>query len=158
MRFFSLLAACVPSSINASTTQRCQDGSFFQKPSPYVVPGVLDLTQPSLWIAVGSICFNPLYWNIVAQNEYHNKTITKILGGRRYLGCYLLAVSIFSLGILRDHLYILALKDSLRTHCCNRHGSSPRLLCCLHPATSLCSRPCGLSASQARIWATTLAS
>ncbi|ETS61421.1 hypothetical protein PaG_04452 [Moesziomyces aphidis] len=87
-------------------------GLFYKSPaSAYVVPGVVDLTQPSLWIAVGSICFNPLYWNIVAQNEYHRKTITKLLGGRRYLGCYLLAVSIFSLGIVRDHLYNLALKD-----------------------------------------------
>lgn len=84
---------------------------LFTKSSPYVIPGVVDLTQPSFWIAVGSICFNPLYWNMVAQNEYHNKTITKALGGRRYLGCYLLAISIFSLGILRDHLYNLALKD-----------------------------------------------
>ncbi|KAN0064312.1 Phosphatidyl-N-methylethanolamine N-methyltransferase [Thecaphora frezii] len=84
---------------------------FSQPSNPYVVDGVVDLSQKSFWIAAASICFNPLYWNIVAQNEYHNKTITKILGGRRYLGCYLLAVSIFSLGIFRDHLYNLALKD-----------------------------------------------
>ncbi|SAM85339.1 probable OPI3-methylene-fatty-acyl-phospholipid synthase [Ustilago bromivora] len=84
---------------------------LFAESSPYVIPGIVDLRQPSFWIAVGSICFNPLYWNIVAQNEYENKTITKVLGGRRYLGCYLLALSIFSLGILRDHLYNLALKE-----------------------------------------------
>ncbi|PWN50306.1 putative OPI3-methylene-fatty-acyl-phospholipid synthase [Violaceomyces palustris] len=86
---------------------------FFQssQANPYLFPGLVDFSQPSFWIAVASICFNPLYWNIVAQNEYHNKTITKLLGGRRYLGCYFLAVSIFSLGILRDHLYNVALKD-----------------------------------------------
>ncbi|EPQ25699.1 uncharacterized protein PFL1_06771 [Pseudozyma flocculosa PF-1] len=84
---------------------------FSQPSNPYLVKGVVDLSQKSFWIATASICFNPLYWNIVAQNEYHNKTITKILGGRRYLGCYLLAVSIFSLGIIRDHLYNVALKD-----------------------------------------------
>ncbi|WFD46412.1 protein kinase C [Malassezia furfur] len=77
--------------------------------SPYVVKGIVDLTQPSLWIAVASILFNPTFWNIVAQNEHHNRTITKLLGGRRYLGCYLLAVTIFSLGILRDMLYNRAL-------------------------------------------------
>ena len=49
-------------------------------------------------------CFNPLYWNIVAQNEYRNRTITKVLQGNRYLGCYLLGASIFLLGLLRDHL------------------------------------------------------
>lgn len=87
-------------------------GLFYPPPSDkYKVHGIIDFSQPSLWIAVGSICFNPLYWNIVAQNEYHNRTITKILGGRRYLGCYLLAVSIFSLGIIRDHLYNEALKS-----------------------------------------------
>ncbi|CAO1616066.1 unnamed protein product [Parajaminaea phylloscopi] len=79
--------------------------------SPYYVPGVIDLTQPSLYIAAASIAFNPTFWNIVAQNEYRNKTITRVLGGNRYLGCYLLAASIFSLGILRDHLYNAALKD-----------------------------------------------
>lgn len=44
-----------------------------------------------------------------AYPEHRNHTITKILGGRRYLGCYLLAVTIFSLGILRDCLYNQAL-------------------------------------------------
>ncbi|WFC94247.1 protein kinase C [Malassezia brasiliensis] len=77
--------------------------------SPYVVKDIVDLTQPSLWIAVVSILFNPTFWNIVAQNEHRNRTITKILGGRSYLGCYLLAVTIFSLGILRDMLYNRAL-------------------------------------------------
>ncbi|KAG8908224.1 Phosphatidyl-N-methylethanolamine N-methyltransferase [Tulasnella sp. 403] len=65
----------------------------------------VDFSQQSLWLSVASIAFNPIFWNTVAQNEYHNKTITHILGGRRYLGCYLLAVTIFSLGIFRDYLY-----------------------------------------------------
>lgn len=87
--------------------------SFFHSKvtSPYYIPGVIDLAQPSLYVAAASIIFNPTYWNIVAQNEYRNKTITRILNGNRYLGCYLLAASIFSLGILRDHLYNVALKD-----------------------------------------------
>ncbi|WFC97898.1 hypothetical protein MYAM1_000620 [Malassezia yamatoensis] len=41
--------------------------------------------------------------------EHRNHTITKLLGGRRYLGCYLLAVTIFTLGIVRDTLYNNAL-------------------------------------------------
>ncbi|TIB68082.1 hypothetical protein E3P77_01261 [Wallemia ichthyophaga] len=65
-----------------------------------------DLKQPSLWIIIGSIIFNPLFWNI---EEYHNKLLTKLAGGRPYLGCYLLAFTIFSLGILRDHLFQQAL-------------------------------------------------
>ncbi|TIA92036.1 hypothetical protein E3P89_01258 [Wallemia ichthyophaga] len=94
-----------------------------------------DLKQPSLWIIIGSIIFNPLFWNIpiysiflilllrwlvkvrvvlivvcaYTQEEYHNKLLTKLAGGRPYLGCYLLAFTIFSLGILRDHLFQQAL-------------------------------------------------
>lgn len=85
--------------------------SFFQPSSPYVFPDFIDLTQPTLYLSVATILFNPTFWNIVAQNEYHNKTITKILNGNRYLGCYLLAGTIFSLGILRDHVYNEALKN-----------------------------------------------
>ncbi|TIC14253.1 PEMT-domain-containing protein [Wallemia mellicola] len=78
-----------------------------------------DFKQPSLWIVIASIVFNPLFWNIVArqvlnlhvEKEYHNKLLTKLAGGRPYLGCYLLAVTIFSLGILRDHLFQSALAE-----------------------------------------------
>ena len=35
--------------------------------------------------------------------EFHNKTLTKTFGSP-YLGCYFLAVTIFSLGIIRDVL------------------------------------------------------
>ncbi|BGP42749.1 Phosphatidyl-N-methylethanolamine N-methyltransferase [Rhodotorula kratochvilovae] len=71
----------------------------------------VDLSQKSLWVAVGSICFNPLFWNIVARQEYRNKVLTKLAFGKPYLGCYLLGVTIFGLGILRDHLYQLALAE-----------------------------------------------
>ncbi|EAT85434.1 hypothetical protein SNOG_06783 [Parastagonospora nodorum SN15] len=46
----------------------------------------IDFNQRSLW-------------------EYHNKVITKLFGGNPRLGCYALAVTIFSLGIFRDYLY-----------------------------------------------------
>jgi len=29
---------------------------------------LVDVSRPSLWIAAGSILFNPIYWNIVARN------------------------------------------------------------------------------------------
>ncbi|EDP44474.1 hypothetical protein MGL_0956 [Malassezia globosa CBS 7966] len=76
-----------------------------------VQKGWVDFSKSSFWIAVVSILFNPTFWNIVAQNEYRNKSITRLLGGRRYLGCYLLAFTIFTLGILRDHLYQRALEE-----------------------------------------------
>ncbi|GAA5909706.1 bifunctional phosphatidyl-N-methylethanolamine N-methyltransferase/phosphatidyl-N-dimethylethanolamine N-methyltransferase [Sporobolomyces salmoneus] len=71
----------------------------------------VDLSQKSIWIAVGSIIFNPLFWNIVARQEYKNKVLTKLAFGKPYLGCYGLAFTIFSLGIVRDHLYQKALSE-----------------------------------------------
>lgn len=70
---------------------------------------LIDFSQPSLWISAASIAFNPTFWNIAAQQEYHNKVITKLFGGNARLGCYGLAVTIFSLGLFRDYLYNEAL-------------------------------------------------
>ncbi|KAF2471997.1 phosphatidylethanolamine N-methyltransferase [Lindgomyces ingoldianus] len=70
---------------------------------------LIDFSQPSFWISAATIVFNPTFWNIAARQEYHNKLITKLFGGNSRLGCYALAVSIFSLGIVRDVLYDRAL-------------------------------------------------
>ncbi|KAF2740004.1 phosphatidylethanolamine N-methyltransferase [Polyplosphaeria fusca] len=72
----------------------------------------IDFSQPSLWISAASIVFNPTFWkrhSIAARQEYHNKIITKLFGGNSRLGCYALAVTIFSLGIIRDYFYNAAL-------------------------------------------------
>lgn len=69
----------------------------------------LDFSQPSLWLSIASILFNPTFWNFAAQQEYHHKSLTRLAGGNPRLGCYALAVTIFSLGILRDYLYHSAL-------------------------------------------------
>ncbi|KAK9760614.1 Phosphatidyl-N-methylethanolamine N-methyltransferase [Basidiobolus ranarum] len=71
----------------------------------------IDFEKPSLWYALASIFFNPLFWNIIARQEYHNKILTKLAGGNPRRGCYGLAVTIFSLGIFRDYLYSQALSD-----------------------------------------------
>ncbi|KAM5466511.1 Phosphatidyl-N-methylethanolamine N-methyltransferase [Microsporum audouinii] len=99
----------------------------------------IDLSQQSLVLSAATIAFNPLFWNIVARQglsvnttptlplhlralqwetdifcatllEYNNHFLTKIFGNK-YNGCYFLAVTIFSLGIIRDHLYNDALKN-----------------------------------------------
>lgn len=44
------------------------------------------------------------------MTEYHNHILTRIFGGA-YKGCYFLALAIFSLGILRDHVYQVALDE-----------------------------------------------
>ncbi|KAF8902980.1 phospholipid methyltransferase-domain-containing protein [Mucidula mucida] len=78
--------------------------------TPYVdaAKPYVDLTQPSFWLSIASITFNPTAWNIVARNEYHNKTITRVFGSPK-AGCYFLAFMIFSFGMLRDHLFNAAL-------------------------------------------------
>lgn len=63
---------------------------------------------PQLGFAVASIAFNPIFWNIVARAEYNTHFLTKVAGGA-YRGCYLLAFTIFLLGIFRDHVYQRAL-------------------------------------------------
>lgn len=70
----------------------------------------IDFSSPALYIAAASIAFNPIFWNIAARSEYHNKTITRLARGNAYYGCYLLAAAIFSLGIFRDYLYHNALE------------------------------------------------
>jgi len=72
---------------------------------------LVDFSQDSLKVAVASIAFNPIFWNIVARQEYHNKVLTKLFGGKGRYGCYFLAVVIFSLGIVRDYFYEQALRD-----------------------------------------------
>jgi methylene-fatty-acyl-phospholipid synthase len=45
-----------------------------------------------------------------ARAEYRSKLLTRLAGNNPRLGCYLLAVTIFSLGIFRDSLYERALR------------------------------------------------
>ncbi|ORZ38454.1 phospholipid methyltransferase-domain-containing protein, partial [Catenaria anguillulae PL171] len=63
---------------------------------------------PTLLLAAGSIAFNPTFWNIVARWEHRTRGLTRIFGGA-YPGCYVLAATIFFLGLLRDYLFALAL-------------------------------------------------
>ncbi|KIW67573.1 hypothetical protein PV04_06813 [Phialophora macrospora] len=72
--------------------------------------GFLDTSQPSLYIAAASIAFNPIFWNIVARREHKTHFLTKTFGSP-YYGCYALAVTIFSIGIIRDSLYKSALEE-----------------------------------------------
>ncbi|KAJ1923736.1 Phosphatidyl-N-methylethanolamine N-methyltransferase [Tieghemiomyces parasiticus] len=71
---------------------------------------LVDWTQPTLWQAVACIVFNPLFWNFAARSEYRHRVITKLAGGSAYFGCYILAVTIFGLGIFRDAVYHMALE------------------------------------------------
>ncbi|OXG22817.1 methylene-fatty-acyl-phospholipid synthase [Cryptococcus neoformans Tu259-1] len=67
-------------------------------------------SKASLYAFVAMTAFNPIFWNFVARNEYRNKTITKIVRSP-LIGCYLLAITIFSISAFRDHLFLGAVKD-----------------------------------------------
>ncbi|CAK7564827.1 MAG: Phosphatidyl-N-methylethanolamine N-methyltransferase [Sporothrix epigloea] len=71
---------------------------------------LVDFSQKSLLISAISIAFNPTFWNIIARQEYHNKVLTRLFGGKSQTACYFLAATIFSLGIVRDLLYERALR------------------------------------------------
>ncbi|OCK85953.1 phospholipid methyltransferase [Lepidopterella palustris CBS 459.81] len=71
---------------------------------------LIDFSQPGLWLSAASIIFNPTFWNIAARQEYHNKVLTKLFRGNSQYACYGLAVTIFSLGIIRDAIYERALR------------------------------------------------
>ncbi|OAA67348.1 Phospholipid methyltransferase [Niveomyces insectorum RCEF 264] len=71
---------------------------------------LVDFDQKSLLISALSIAFNPTFWNIVARQEYHNKVLTRLFGGRSQTACYALASTIFGLGLVRDSLYERALR------------------------------------------------
>ncbi|CCG80609.1 Methylene-fatty-acyl-phospholipid synthase [Taphrina deformans PYCC 5710] len=66
---------------------------------------VLGLSATQL--AAVSIAFNPIYWNVVARTEHRTGLGRATVGPK--LGCYLLAVTIFTLGLVRDHLFLKAL-------------------------------------------------
>ncbi|KAM0217326.1 hypothetical protein ACHAQI_002197 [Fusarium lateritium] len=43
--------------------------------------------------------------------KYHNKVLTKLFGGNSQVGCYALAATIFSLGMVRDFIYKNAIAE-----------------------------------------------
>ncbi|AJV45629.1 Opi3p [Saccharomyces cerevisiae YJM1401] len=70
----------------------------------------VDLQSSKFQLAIVCTMFNPIFWNIVARMEYHKHSLTKMCGGARK-GCYMLAATIFSLGIVRDMVYESALRE-----------------------------------------------
>ncbi|KAL2203005.1 phospholipid methyltransferase [Sarocladium strictum] len=69
----------------------------------------VDFDKKSLLLSACSIAFNPLFWNIVARQEYNNKLLTNLFGGRSLTACYALAATIFSLGCVRDYIFKTAI-------------------------------------------------
>ncbi|KAI4097333.1 MAG: hypothetical protein LQ344_000432 [Seirophora lacunosa] len=72
---------------------------------------LIDFSQRSLYISALSIAFNPTFWNTVARQEYHGKSLTRLFNGNSQRACYALALTIFSLGLFRDFLFERALRQ-----------------------------------------------
>lgn len=72
----------------------------------------IDSNDPTLKLALFFIMFNPTFWNIAARLEYNTHIITKIAGGAKR-GCYLLAATIFGLGIVRDYYFHKSLETQV---------------------------------------------
>ncbi|PQE17620.1 methylene-fatty-acyl-phospholipid synthase protein [Rutstroemia sp. NJR-2017a BVV2] len=78
------------------------------------------------------------------MTKYHNKILTRLFNGNSRLGCYFLAVTIFSLGIFRDFLYERALR-SQPTH--------PLLLSPASTYTAYALLACGNTLVLSSMWA-----
>jgi methylene-fatty-acyl-phospholipid synthase len=64
--------------------------------------------EPTVWLTAFLIVFNPCLWNFIGRFEYNTKGISKVFGTKT--GVYLAAAIIFSLGIVRDFLFELAIQ------------------------------------------------
>merc|ERR1711879_20900 len=72
---------------------------------------MVDFSAASFWIALFSFAFAPTYWNTVARLQYKTQIVSKIFCGSKYLGCYVLALSIFLLQLQRDFAFNIAIND-----------------------------------------------
>ncbi|KAL3230417.1 Phosphatidyl-N-methylethanolamine N-methyltransferase [Nakaseomyces bracarensis] len=74
-----------------------------------ILTEAIDYDGPYFITALLFIMFNPIFWNIVARLEYYTHFLTKLTGSAKR-GCYLLAATIFCLGIARDLTFEKALR------------------------------------------------
>ncbi|EDO18007.1 hypothetical protein Kpol_1054p55 [Vanderwaltozyma polyspora DSM 70294] len=70
----------------------------------------INFEDRALQISIFFVAFNPIFWNIVARLEYSTHFLTKLAGSAKR-GCYLLAMTIFSLGLVRDYFFEQALHN-----------------------------------------------
>ncbi|KAG0663656.1 Phosphatidyl-N-methylethanolamine N-methyltransferase [Maudiozyma exigua] len=70
----------------------------------------IDFNDKYLQYSIAFVMFNPIFWNIIARLEYNTHFLTKFAGSPKK-GCYILALIIFSIGLGRDHVFNMALKQ-----------------------------------------------
>lgn len=73
---------------------------------------VINWKDPLVWLAAAHITFNPMFWNISARLEYKTKILSRIFGSAK-VGCYVLAVTTFLIGLSRNFVVIIAVTRQL---------------------------------------------
>ena len=113
----------------------CQSVALFPNDDVAIMSlsAFIDASKTTFILSLVSITFAPMMWNVVARNgkfgvfsaplstdlstsakEYRNKTLTYMFCGNAYLGCYLLAMCIFTTSRLRDHMYVVRVVSKSR--------------------------------------------
>lgn len=77
-----------------------------------ILPLTVDFEDKYFRYCIFFVVFNPVFWNIVARLEYNRHLLTKLTQSPK-TACYLLALVIFSLGLVRDYMFNQALKQQL---------------------------------------------
>lgn len=103
--------------------------------------------------AVFFILFNPIFWNTFGRLEYRYKLLTRLFGGNNRLACYVFAVIVFTLGIIRDECFRQALEQQriisiLSPKLCNTTASTVKYIIPLLFSVCIC---CGCSIGHGHI-------
>ncbi|NWY45552.1 PEMT methyltransferase, partial [Sylvia atricapilla] len=72
--------------------------------------GYVDVTDTGFIVAVLSIAFNPLFWNVVARWEHKTGALSRVFGSR-HAACYCLGAAILVLNCVRSHCFTEAMKS-----------------------------------------------
>eukprot|EP00761_Pharyngomonas_kirbyi_P012669 gb/GECH01012696.1/.p1 GENE.gb/GECH01012696.1/~~gb/GECH01012696.1/.p1 ORF type:complete len:202 (+),score=31.94 gb/GECH01012696.1/:1-606(+) len=72
----------------------------------------IDFSEPFLLGTIVTMIACPTIWNILARLEYRTHVLTKLACGSKHLGCYMLAIWIFSTSLFRDYLFDQAVANA----------------------------------------------
>ncbi|NWS13083.1 PEMT methyltransferase, partial [Pachyramphus minor] len=72
--------------------------------------GYVDVTDTGFIVAVLSIAFNPLFWNVVARWEHKTRVFSRVFGSA-HVACYCLGAVILLLNCVRSHCFTEAMKS-----------------------------------------------
>lgn len=74
---------------------------------------LVDFYDQSFCVAVITIIFNPLFWNVVARWEHRTRSLSRLMGSP-HLACYCLGFVIILLNVYRSHSMTLAMRAQVK--------------------------------------------